>query len=377
MISLAATTSVDESKAFVVNVSDGSVRSLSDHGWRSIRAMSWLYDGSGVIVVAVEKGFILPQLWLISYPGGDVHRLTTDLSLYGLTTSALNDDSILSVAGMNQSNIWLASASDLADAKQITFGSPGQNAGWNGVAFTPDGRIVYSSENNEGMTLWIMEADGRGQKQIIPTGGINNYPSVTADGRYVVFQSNRSGHFAVWRADLDGGNMVQLTGDTPAGRPFVSSDGRAIVYTANGDGPGELWKMSIDGSGAARLLDAGADWAQISPDGQMIACEYQNGGSPKLAILPIDGSRQPTLFDVPRLANFRLGVHWSPDGRSVTYRDWADGLWEQSVSGGEPHRIAGLPKEKLFSYAWSADGRMLAFTRGSEVRDVVLIRDSK
>jgi Tol biopolymer transport system component len=339
--------------------------------------MSWLYDGSGVIVVAVEKGFILPQLWLISYPGGDVHRLTTDLSLYGLTTSALNDDSILSVAGMNQSNIWLASASDLADAKQITFGSPGQNAGWNGVAFTPDGRIVYSSENNEGMTLWIMEADGRGQKQIIPTGGINNYPSVTADGRYVVFQSNRSGHFAVWRADLDGGNMVQLTGDTPAGRPFVSSDGRAIVYTANGDGPGELWKMSIDGSGAARLLDAGADWAQISPDGQMIACEYQNGGSPKLAILPIDGSRQPTLFDVPRLANFRLGVHWSPDGRSVTYRDWADGLWEQSVSGGEPHRIAGLPKEKLFSYAWSADGRMLAFTRGSEVRDVVLIRDSK
>ena len=83
------------------------------------------------------------------------------------------------------------------------------------------------------------------------------------------------------------------------------------------------------------------------------------------------------LFEVPRLANFTLGVRWTPDDKGVTYRDWSNGIWRQPIIGGKPERLKGLPEEKLYAYAWSRDGKQFAFVRGSEIRDVVLLRNNK
>jgi hypothetical protein len=89
--------------------------------------------------------------------------------------------------------------------------------------------------------------------------------------------------------------------------------------------------------------------------------------------MSIDGGNLSKSFDVPRLANFRLGVHWTADGQAVTYRDWANGIWKQAVSGGDPELIKDLPEEKLYGYAWSPDGKRFAYARGAEIVDVVWI----
>jgi hypothetical protein len=39
--------------------------------------------------------------------------------------------------------------------------------------------------------------------------------------------------------------------------------------------------------------------------------------------------------------------------------------------------MEGLPEEKLFAHAWSRDGKLFAFVRGVQIRDLVLIQDSK
>jgi hypothetical protein len=36
-------------------------------------------------------------------------------------------------------------------------------------------------------------------------------------------------------------------------------------------------------------------------------------------------------------------------------------------------RLYGLPKEKLFAFGWSADGKQFAFSRGMAIQDLVLI----
>jgi len=157
----------------------------------------------------------------------------------------------------------------------------------------------------------------------------------------------------------------------------VLACGCPTVPSRMNDPPRERESPPPGGAEPQKLIESGADWAQISPDSSTVACEFDTDGKTKLAVLPIDGSQPPKLFDVLRLANPRLGVRWTPDGKSVTYRDWADGIWEQSLSGGDPQRLDGLPKEKLFAYGWSHDGHEFAFTRGAEVRDAVLIQDSK
>lgn len=118
-------------------------------------------------------------------------------------------------------------------------------------------------------------------------------------------------------------------------------------------------------------------WVRISPDSKYVACGYEDEGNTKLAILPIEGGAPLRLFNVPRLTNFRLGIRWTADGKALTYRDWANGIWKQNLDGGKPERLAGLPEEKLFGYGWSRDGKHFAFTRGVSTKDVILLSSSR
>jgi len=373
-IALAAKVGSDEVTVFGINVADGSISRLTSHSWKDIRSMTWLPGRNGLVAVATENETVYWQLWHVSCSDGSVRRLTTDLSFYGVVASS-SDGALLSTEGKNQSNIWTAPVSDLSSAKQITFGSPGQDDGWAGIAWTADRRIVYTADTDTGTNIWIMESDGKNRKQIIPNGGLNYDPSLTADGRFLVFQSNRSGHWAIWRSDLDGNNMLQLSGDGEAGQPNVSPDGKWIVYENTADGAGELWRMSIDGSDRIKLSDQIVEWPAISSNGRFVACGLYLKDQVKLAILPINGGEPIKLFDVPRLFNLRFGAHWTPEGKALTYRDWANGIWKQDVDGGEPRRIDGLPEEKLTAYGWSPDGKQIAFGRLVIPRDVVMIEE--
>jgi Tol biopolymer transport system component len=159
-------------------------------------------------------------------------------------------------------------------------------------------------------------------------------------------------------------------------QPHVSPDSKWVVYKSEREGSGALWRVSIDGGEPARLTEQAASWPRVSPDGRLIACGYHTEGKLKLAIVPIEGGTPVKLFDVPRLAAFGYGLRWTPNGKAVTYHDWANGIWKQSIDGGEPQRLEGLPQEKLFAHGWSRDGKLFAFARGAQIRDVVLIRNA-
>ena len=373
-IALGASTGAGEMTIFTLNIPDGSVKRLASRSWYGVGPITWVADGDGLAAAITDKHALNTQLWYVSFPDGEVRRLTTDLNSYGFV-SASRDGSLLTLEGNEQSNIWTAPSGNLSSSKQITFSSPGQNEGWSGMVWTYDGRIVYTADTDIGTNLWIMDADGKNRKQITPNGGINDYPSVTADGRYLVFQSNRSGHWAIWRSGLDGSDLMQITGDAETGQPNVSPDGTWIVYESSFDGSGELWRMSIDGGQPVKLSDKTAEWPQISPDSKFIACGLNIGNEAPLAILPIDGGEPLKTFKLPRLYNFRYGVHWTSDGHALTYRDWGFGVWKQDIAGGEPQRLEGLPQEKLSDFAWSRNGKQLAFSRNVAPRDVILIED--
>jgi Tol biopolymer transport system component/DNA-binding winged helix-turn-helix (wHTH) protein len=372
-IIVAASMKVEETKIFTINTATGTIKTLTDKTWRSLTSIQWLRDGSGLIATGIANDSLVPQLWFISFPDGEVHRLSHDLNDYGYVVSLANEKTMLTVQGFSQSNIWIAPTENLKEAKQITFGSVGRQDGWFGLVWTNDERIIYTADTNDGVTLWLMNADGSKQKQLIPNGGINSYPSLTADGRSLIFQSNRTGHFAIWRADLDGGNMKQLTGDQIAAQPFVSPDGKWILYVSNIDSIGELWRIPSSGGERFQMSDKLAGWAAVSPDSKFVAAEVKMDDNLEIAILLTETGEIVKSFQLPHQANLRLGIHWTPDGKAITFRDWTNGIWKQNIDGGEPKHLEGLPEEKLFSFGWSPDGKNFTFTRGSTSRDVVLI----
>jgi Tol biopolymer transport system component/DNA-binding winged helix-turn-helix (wHTH) protein len=366
----------------LVTVTDGQLKQLTSENYGQVLKVSWLNDRE-LLIVAVEHTLRDAQIWHVSLPGGEARHITSDLYSYNSSLDLSADgDNLLAIEAETVTNIWVATAGRLDQAKRITFGTIGRREGRNGLEWTSTGHLIYSATENNSRTLWTMEADGSKQKQLTPAGYVDEHPTATADGRFIVFQSNRSGTYEVWRMNADGSGLLQVTNGGNNEQPSVSHDGKWIVYVSthmhSGERMGTLWRVALEGGPPLRISDGPAAWPRVSPDGQLIACEYSTlTGSPhtKLALIPIAGGQPLKLFELPPWVTFRYGLRWTPDGAAVAYRDWVNGIWRQPIEGGAPQRLPGLPEEKLFAYDWSPDGKQFAFTRGTEISDVVLMRN--
>ena len=96
------------------------------------------------------------------------------------------------------------------------------------------------------MDLWIMNADGTGQRQITHLPGASFAPYFTPDGKRIIFASNyqnpRSRNFDLYLVDPDGGGLEQVTTSPEFDAfPMFSPDGRQLVWASNrrGSVPGE------------------------------------------------------------------------------------------------------------------------------------------
>jgi Tol biopolymer transport system component len=230
-----------------------------------------------------------------------------------------------------------------------------------------------------------MKSDGSDQKQLTADPGLDFDPTVSPDGRFIVFASDRGGMTALWRMDLDGSNLKQLT-DKDEYKPQISGDSKWVIFDSWRSGKRALWKVSVDAGQPVQLSDRFTSSCGISPDGKSIACFYRAdelSGSPwRLMILPFDGGQPLRSFDVfvTDIIPLEAALSWTPDGRAITYCASTGGtsnLWSQPIAGGAPKKLTDFKENGIWRYAWSRDGKELAFSRGSSTSDVVLLKDFK
>ncbi len=362
-----------------VQLSDGSEQVIGTQKWAIITSLAWLADGSGLMLSGVERG---PgsnkfQLFQISYPEGKARRLTDGLTNYAGVSLTKDSNSLVTLQANVIAQLWLAPNGDVSKAKQVTTGS----ITYGYLSWTPDAKLVYMSEESGAVDIWMMDGEGKNKKQLTSNAGMNAYPSLAADGSYIVFNSNRGNDpsvFQVWRMNLDGSNQKQLTQGASAFYPTISPDGKWVVYAAISEsGKPNLWKMPIDGGDAVQLTTYVSVWPKISPDGKFIACQYQDeqpNSLSKVGIIPIAGGSPIKSFSIPQ-GQFT----WSFDGKGIMYVDNKVGvsnIWLQPIDGGAAKQLTQFQADSIYSYAWSRDGKQLICSRGNETTDVILIKDA-
>ncbi|TML06815.1 MAG: hypothetical protein E6G41_05895 [Actinobacteria bacterium] len=213
----------------------------------------------------------------------------------------------------------------LAAAQSAHAAFPGANGQ---ISFTrcTAGSDCSSSANYQ---LWLMEADGSGQHQLVAEPGFfAGYATFSADGRWIAFQRCTGDAAApscgVAKVDAHGQNLTQLTPLAPDpgtggdDHPAFSPDGSQIVYE---DLNNNIAVMGADGSNSHLLTSGGKDGEpKWSPDGSKIVFE-RLAGEYHLYLMNADGSGLHPLTS----GAGETDPDFFPDGNSVAFVDEAGG----------------------------------------------------
>ena len=153
---------------WAISVADGSVREIYSTP-DAIGRPRWLPDGSGVLApISNADQAYRGQLWFISYPKGEARRLTNDLMDYQLCCLDLTPDgkTLVDTELTTVSDLWIASAGNTANAKQITT----KEFAVGGFSWMPNGRIIFASQDGK---LFALNPDGSGRTLLTPDHRFN------------------------------------------------------------------------------------------------------------------------------------------------------------------------------------------------------------
>jgi serine/threonine protein kinase len=334
----------------------------------------WMPDGSGLLA---QSAFGRNQIVYVSYPEGILHEVTRDTNNYSAPSIAADGRTVVSVLSQSHYNLYVmpASSLNLGDARQVTSGAPVFNFSW-----TKDSKVVMAL----GSGLGLLNPESSSTTQLVEHAGIlADSASACADGRYLVFSSAASKGdrvLNIWRADVSGGNLKQLSVGKVDQFPICTADGRWVIYLDAVSG-GQLMKVPIEGGKAEKISDELAATFDVSPDSKTVvlaAFGHLGEHVETLTLLSLDANQivKTLQFEQPRSGTIRFS--W--DGKAIVYpfrHGGVDDLWLQPLDGSAGKQISDFKSEHINDFHWSPDGSKVGVIRGHTDSDVVLIRDAQ
>ena len=225
------------------------------------------------------------------------------------------------------------------------------------------GRIVYSGAYKAGDALFVVSPNGGTPKRLTsPPRFTDGNPSWSADGKRIVFESNRLGDMNLFAARADGTHVRELTfSDAFDGDPAWSSTNE-IAFESDRAGSTDVWVMNPDGSDETRLttddaFDGDPVW---SPDGSKIAFTSTRGGDREIWVMNADGTDQTRLTSAPGISE---NPSWSPDGLEIAFDTNRNGnleIYVMNADGSDQTRLTNSGALDALP-TWSPDSRHIAF----------------
>jgi Tol biopolymer transport system component len=332
--------------------------------------LAWLDASSLVLSQPAELG-ALGQLWRLSYPRGEISRLTNDVSSYAGVSLTADRTTLVTGRADAKTSVWV-SYDGGANGTEVVPPAPDEPAGYGrGVTWAGE-HLIYTTRSADFSSISTRLPD-RGTAEEIVSRGI--WPTATSDGRTIVFVSTEAAvRGALWKADADGRHAVQIAPSNVL-YPMVTRDDRHVIFVdpvRSSGGRFFSWMVPIDGGTPTQITDVDTRYPDVSPDGKSIA--FLNSDPQGLTAIIV--CQLPTCTarkSLPGVGQPR----WMPDGRGIAYPRESN-LWVQPLDGGPPHQLTHFTDARTIAdFAWSRDGRRLAIARATVTNDIVLFRGLK
>jgi Tol biopolymer transport system component len=268
--------------------------------------------------------------------------------------------------------IWLVEVSTGAK-RQITRPLPGLMGDTNPVFSPNGGQVAYIRATSSGVDdLFLVELSTGSQVRLTTDRRYVIGLTWSADGRSLMFSSNRGGNQALWKVSATGGALEKVpVGGENASDPVYSRNGQRIAYTQFYMDT-NIWRMDVaTGATSKHIVSAHYDSSpQYSPDGRRIAFRSNRSGYQEIWTADADGK------GAKQLTHFSAGLtgtpRWSPDGSKIVFDSRPNGppdIYFIEVDTGTTKQITFDPGEDVVP-SWSRDGLWIYFasTRGGSMQ---------
>jgi Tol biopolymer transport system component len=220
-------------------------------------------------------------------------------------------------------------------------------------------KVAFASLS-ENTNVWSLPLDGNAgvvtgePHQLTRDSGRDFHPSLSADGREMVFVSDRSGAQEIWMRNLKTGEDSMLTASrVEKFEPHFSPDGTKVSFSAvpNWD----VYLVSTNGGAAETICRRCGEMTGWSPDGRYLIGNPLEG---QLILAEVASRRRIDLLALSR--RWFAGGSFSPDGRWITFQDVTKG-WERIApfQGETPAPESVWTSVSSELREWSPDGTVV------------------
>jgi Tol biopolymer transport system component len=267
---------------------------------------------------------------------------------------------VCSLASADEPDVAAEEGRYLGNTRQVTMGLPRAGEGY----FSPDGSLIVYQAYPIGYPfyqIYVQPMDER-EPRLISTGrGRTTCAYFSRDGGRILFASGHTHpqiaeeekkarelaaaggrrryewdfdpYMDIYRVDLDGTNMTQLTdAEGYDAEGSYSFDGEQIVFTSTRDGDPDIYIMDADGGNVRQITNVdGYDGGPFfSPDDQWIIFRSDREEKDMLQVyaVSVDGEREVQLTSDLNTVNWAPYFH--PNGKSVI---WARADYSQGPQG--------------------------------------------
>jgi tricorn protease len=369
---------------FIMPAKGGEAKQLTFHS-ADDTVLGWTPDSRSVLFSSQRGEDFMAKLYTIGIEGGMERNAGADMGIAG---SYSPDGKKLAInrkgqvywrkyyRGAYQTDVTVM---DLATRKFTDVTT------FNGLDSWPmwahDGFIYFVSDRDgNGLTnIWRVPENGKdaqAQKVTAFTTGDVRFPSISADGKTIVFEHD----FGISKLDVATKRVTPLKFDIAAEaqdnmsevREFTSQvdeyhlapNGRRIVFSIHG----EIFSAPVDQGDLFQVTDNPArDKSPVySPDGKHVAFISDRNGREEIYLVAPDGSGEPQR--ITDLDVLKQGMTWSPDSKSLAFTTSDEKLYVYDTAAKQSKMVVASRYGNLNGATWSPDGKWFAYSRPDQSR---------